>query len=352
MAQYEARKVLLKDLNGRYIVPWTGSVESVNGIKPGPDGSVTVDAVPPAIAVKATTLNAGSPATVTKSGTDKAPVFTFGIPKGDKGDKGATGTRGTQWFSGTVMTGTSTTPTVFANSGIASALVGDYYLNSSTGYVYSCTNAGNASTAKWKFSGNIKGVKGDKGDPGPQGPAGKDGAQGPQGIPGVNPDPSLYLLKTEANNTYLGKNAKASSAIVADKVGTANLGNATTPIYLSAGVPKAGSPFIPAKGGTYTGTVYAPAFQISSDKRLKSNLNNIDSALSKLDTLTGYTYNIKGYSDKRAGLIAQDIQKVLPEAVMTNDDGMLTVDYGAVTALLVNAVKELQHKLETISQSN
>lgn len=58
-----------------------------------------VDATPPAITVAATTLAAGSKATVTKSGTDKAPEFTFGIPKGEKGDKGEqgdTGARGPQ----------------------------------------------------------------------------------------------------------------------------------------------------------------------------------------------------------------------------------------------------------------
>lgn len=55
-----------------------------------------VDATPPAITVAATTLAAGSKATVTKSGTDKAPEFTFGIPKGEKGDKGDKGDTGAQ----------------------------------------------------------------------------------------------------------------------------------------------------------------------------------------------------------------------------------------------------------------
>lgn len=155
MAQYEARKVLLKDLNGRYIVPWTGSVESVNGVKPGPDGSVVVDAVPPSITAKATTLPAGQNATVVKGGTDKAPIFTFNIPKGDKGDRGVTGIRGTQWYSGAAMTGTSTTPTIFDNSGLTSSLVGDYYLNTSTGFYYRCATAGNASQAKWAYAGNF-----------------------------------------------------------------------------------------------------------------------------------------------------------------------------------------------------
>ena len=54
----------------------------------------------PTISVAAKTLDSGSDATVTKSGTDAAPVFTFGIPKGDKGDRGDTGPRGPQGPAG------------------------------------------------------------------------------------------------------------------------------------------------------------------------------------------------------------------------------------------------------------
>lgn len=254
MAEYEARKVLLKDLNGRYIVPWTGSVESVNGVKPGADGSVTIDAVPPAISVKATTLDTGSQATVAKSGTDKAPVFTFGIPTGATGAKGATGTRGTLWYSGTVMTGTSTTPTTFSNSGIASALVNDQYLNTSTGYVYTCTTAGNAATAKWKYSGNIKGAtgaKGDtgaqgpqglKGDTGPRGPQGPAGAKGEKGDTGPAPDISVFATKQEVTaglNGKLDATAKANSAMVADSANSVEWGNITN------------RPYIPSNQGVY-----------------------------------------------------------------------------------------------------
>lgn len=90
-------------------------------------------------------------------------------PKGDtgatgaagaKGATGATGTRGSRWTAGTAITGTSTTATVFSSSGITDALVNDMYLNTSTGYVYTCTTAGAASTAKWKYVGSIKGATG------------------------------------------------------------------------------------------------------------------------------------------------------------------------------------------------
>lgn len=63
----------------------------VNGQSPDSTGEISVSATPPAISASAQSLAAGSTATVTKAGTDTAPVFTFGIPKGQKGDKGDAG---------------------------------------------------------------------------------------------------------------------------------------------------------------------------------------------------------------------------------------------------------------------
>lgn len=82
-----------------------------------------------------------------------------------KGQTGATGP-GAVWYTGTKITGTSTTATVFSGSGITDAKVGDMYLNTSTDNTYRCTVAGAASVAKWVYVNNIKGQKGDTGDEG------------------------------------------------------------------------------------------------------------------------------------------------------------------------------------------
>ena len=120
--------------------------------------------------------------------------------KGDKGDKGATGTRGSRWSQGTAITGTSTTATVFSGTGITDALVNDNYLNTSTGNTYRCTVAGNASTAKWVYTGSIKGAKGDT------------GAKGDKGDTGSFPTVDSAMSSTSTNpvqnkvvNTELGK---------------------------------------------------------------------------------------------------------------------------------------------------
>lgn len=91
---------------------------------------------------------------------------------GPAGAKGDTGQRGSIWYTGTAITGTSTTPTAFSSSAIDSALAGDMYLNTSTSNVYQCTTGGNAATALWKYLENIKG------NTGATGAAGKDGKDG------------------------------------------------------------------------------------------------------------------------------------------------------------------------------
>ena len=73
---------------------------------------------------------------------------------------GEDGKDGGRWYSGTKITGTSTTATIFADSGITSAVIGDMYLNTSTYNTYRCTVGGNASAAKWIYVNNIKGTTG------------------------------------------------------------------------------------------------------------------------------------------------------------------------------------------------
>lgn len=120
--------------------------------------------------------------------------------KGDTGATGATGTRGSTWTTGTACTGTSSTGTVFA-TGITSALVGDMYLNTSTGYVYKCTTAGNASTAKWTYVGSIKGATGAKGDTGATGATGATGKTGP-GVTATATDVTITAANFTGSGPY------------------------------------------------------------------------------------------------------------------------------------------------------
>ena len=84
----------------------------------------------------------------------------------------------------------------------------------------------------------------------------------------------------------------------------------------------------------------------ASDKRLKENIEHIDNALEKVKELDGNTYNFKTNNPRNrdGGIMAQDLEKILPEAV-TEINGIKYVKYAAVVALLVNAVNELAKKV-------
>lgn len=86
----------------------------------------------------------------------------------------------------------------------------------------------------------------------------------------------------------------------------------------------------------------------SSDIRLKRNIDPITSALSKVSKLTGVNFTRKDTGDRNTGLIAQDVLSVLPEAVHTDSEGMLSVSYGNLVGLLVEAIKELQSEVKSL----
>jgi hypothetical protein len=84
-----------------------------------------------------------------------------------------------------------------------------------------------------------------------------------------------------------------------------------------------------------------------SDARLKTDLEVITGALDKVKTLTGYTYTRIDSGERQTGVVAQDVQKVLPEAV--NDSGEhMTVAYGNMVGLLIEAIKEQQAQIEDL----
>jgi len=91
----------------------------------------------------------------------------------------------------------------------------------------------------------------------------------------------------------------------------------------------------------------------TSDERLKDNITPIDDPLAKVLSISGNTFDWNEKSNKSGhdvGLIAQEIEKVLPEAVVTRDNGYLAVDYHKVVPLLVEAIKDLSDKVEALEQ--
>ena len=95
-----------------------------------------------------------------------------------------------------------------------------------------------------------------------------------------------------------------------------------------------------------TGTLNSTIFNSLSDEAVKTNRQRIINALAKLMTLGGYTYLLVDSNEPSAGLLAQEVQKVLPEAVKFNPDtGLLSLNYNAVLGMVVEAINELETRV-------
>jgi hypothetical protein len=90
-----------------------------------------------------------------------------------------------------------------------------------------------------------------------------------------------------------------------------------------------------------------------SDIRLKENVELIENALEKMDEINGYTFNyINNPEEKVSGVIAQEVEKVLPGVTFPHDEsGHLAVRYDNIIPLLIQAIKELNKKVESLEKN-
>jgi len=96
-----------------------------------------------------------------------------------------------------------------------------------------------------------------------------------------------------------------------------------------------------------------------SDHRLKHNITSLDSCISRVKNIEGVAFDfdpetapdLRLPEDHQVGLIAQEVEQVLPEAVRTGSDGYKRVDYTKLVPVLVNAIKEQQHVIEQQAKS-
>lgn len=93
----------------------------------------------------------------------------------------------------------------------------------------------------------------------------------------------------------------------------------------------------------------------SSDLRLKTNVTTLSSALDNTLALRGVSYTWKDENKTQAtqiGVIAQEVEEIYPEFVRTDDEGMKSVNYSQMVAVLIEAVKELNAKIEVLESEN
>ena len=91
-----------------------------------------------------------------------------------------------------------------------------------------------------------------------------------------------------------------------------------------------------------------------SDKRLKTDISNIENGLDKVMQMQGVYYKRNDVEDarKQIGVLAQDMEAIMPEVVLTADDEIQTksVDYGKLTSVLIEAIKELKSEIDELKK--
>ena len=97
-----------------------------------------------------------------------------------------------------------------------------------------------------------------------------------------------------------------------------------------------------------SGTVTSATFLYSSDAALKEDIQTIENPLEKVQALRGVSYKWKNTGKKDIGLVADEVEEVLPELVVENEHKQM--DYGHMIGLLVEAIKEQQKEIEALKK--
>lgn len=128
---------------------------------------------------------------------------------------------------------------------------------------------------------------------------------------------------TTANIQYILMNSASSGS-----QSTANV--STTKLY-----------FVPS-----TGTLNATVFNSLSDITVKENINPVTGATDIISKLIGVEFDWKDNGRKSAGVVAQDIESIIPHLVDTNENGMKSVNYSGIIAYLIQSIKELNDRIK------
>ena len=203
-----------------------------------------------------------------------------------------------------------------------------------------------------------QGVKGDQGTAGPTGIQGATGLQGPGGYSPTGPTGPTFIGGPISKDLYFGG-------------GTASIGQAGAAFNniffygsisntVDSTTSRIGGVTLGPSGALSCGAITAPTttntinslvisagtctgvdFVATSDIRTKTDISTITGALDKVKALRGVYFTRNGETSRNVGVIAQEVEEVVPEVVHTGSDDMKSVSYGNMVGLLIEAIKEL-----------
>jgi hypothetical protein len=158
---------------------------------------------------------------------------------------------------------------------------------------------------------------------------------------------SSFDITTQTDSKYLRSNANdTATGIISITNTTASTSKTSGALKVTGGVGISGALNV-------GGDVVAYA---SSDERLKDNIELISNPIEKVQSLKGVTWDWNDNADElqqslpNVGVIAQDVEKVLPQLVTDRDNGYKGVDYAKLTGLLIEAIKEQQKEIDILKE--
>ena len=170
------------------------------------------------------------------------------------------------------------------------------------------------------------------------------GATDPTNTTRLNYDGYLYATKFYGDGSSLsGVGVTITDDVSIDNTRYLFWGSSTSGTASTIGVSSTKLYFNPNSG-----TLNAVNFNSLSDATLKTDVKPISNAVETINAIDGVEFTWKENGNKSYGVIAQEIEKVLPDIVETNNTGIKSVNYVALTGFLVQAIKELNIELAAI----
>ena len=176
------------------------------------------------------------------------------------------------------------------------------------------------------------------------------------GIGTTSPDGKLHVIQTVADEGIVINRSTHSWNLGVWTDGLfeiKNLGESTTPFVIENNGNVGIAMTNPSVALDVTGDIeYTGTITDVSDQRLKENIVGINNPILKIQGINGVYFNMIGSDKRELGVIAQNVQQVLPEAVSIVDpeNGYLGVDYTSLVPVLIEAIKEQQRQIQALRQ--